>query len=285
MGSLADLAALRTAQASPSQTLDFVKDALLAVTPPGGGGYSSTWSRNGVPANGGTPGATSAACDRTTTGALGQTNASAGQLYAWIRRVCALLDPAAAGSNTDTVAKLVIADRLAHIGGMNGTLTTPQLTLGMGITRNTNGAGVLAALEIYTTVGTTGTTVTASYTNQAGTAGQTTQPIVFGGTGYRTASRFLPLSLTAGDTGVRDVASATVLASTGTAGNFGVTIYRPLLTLPLVSGAAFPLDGDPVKHPGLPVILDNACLFAILYGSTGVQSAVGFSAEIEMFEA
>jgi hypothetical protein len=72
-------------------------------------------------------------------------------------------------------------------------------------------------LEIYTLIGTTATTVTCSYTNQAGTSGRTTPAMTFGGTG---------LPLQQGDTGVRSVQSVTVLATTGTAGAFGVVLAK-----------------------------------------------------------
>jgi hypothetical protein len=89
--------------------------------------------------------------------------------------------------------------------------------------------GVFVALEIHTAVGTTATTVTARYTNQAGTGSRVTKAVVFGGTSEREAGRFIILPLADGDTGVKSVEGVTVLATTGTAGAFGVVLFRPLM--------------------------------------------------------
>lgn len=120
-------------------------------------------------------------------------------------------------------------DRLSHQGGLNATLTTAQTTNlpTAALPRHTSGEGVHAFLQIYTQLGTTATTFTVSYTNQAGTAGRTSQPAIIGGTGYREVGRLLPINLADGDTGIRSVESVTLLASTVTAGNFGVVLMRP----------------------------------------------------------
>lgn len=139
-----------------------------------------------------------------------------------------------AGASSSTGANyahaLLLCDRLSHQGGLSGTTTTAQTTNlpTAALTRYTTGEGVFIGIEIYSSVGTTGTTITASYTNQAGTSGRTTREAVFGGTGYTNAGRVLILSLQDGDTGVQSVESVTIAASTGTAGNFGVTLFKPL---------------------------------------------------------
>lgn len=136
--------------------------------------------------------------------------------------------------STNAFSSLMFIDRLAHQGGLSGTVTTAQTTNlpTSALTRNTGGVGNQIGIEVYTAVGATATTLTCSYTNQAGTAGRTTKAIVFGGTGFNIASRFMTCPLQDGDTGVKSVESVTVLASTLTAGNFGVTIYKPLLIWP-----------------------------------------------------
>lgn len=123
-----------------------------------------------------------------------------------------------------------IVDRLSHTGGLDGTLTTAQTTNlpTAALTRFTSGEGVMIGLTIYTTIGTTATTVTASYTNQAGTSGRTTLANPFGGSSTNSSSRFVILSLQAGDTGARSVESVTLAGSTGTVGNFGVTLFKIL---------------------------------------------------------
>lgn len=282
----ADLAALKAALASPQQQLDFTKLGLVARSATRGCTQTSQWSRTGMPGAGATPGAVAVQPTNTSVGALGQLDASAGSLYAAFRRFATQLSSAAA--KNDAIAKIILADRLSHVSGFNATLTTPQNTGGMGLTRSTTGEGVFAALEIYTALGATGTTATVSYTNQAGVAGQVSQPIVIGSTDANGVGRFLPISLAAGDTGVRDVASVTLAASTLTAGDFGVTLYRPLLSIPCVDSAAFPLNGDPVRACGgyLPVIPNGAALFLLVtHTMSGNAQSIGLIAEIALMES
>ncbi len=101
----------------------------------------------------------------------------------------------------------LLCDRLSHQGGLSAVTTGAQTTNlpTAALTRYTDGEGVMLGLTVYTQIGATGTTITASYTNQAGTAGQTTPAVVFGGTGFREAGRMILLPLASGDTGVRAV--------------------------------------------------------------------------------
>lgn len=174
---------------------------------------------------------------------------------------------------------LMLVDRLSHQGGLSGTTTTAQTTNlpTAALTRYTSGVGVFAALEIYTIIGTTATTVTASYTNTTPTAGQTSIATIFGGTGCREASSMVILPLQQGDIGVTSVESVTVLATTGTAGNFGVTLFKPLMMIPIQpSGSNITIYDPLLNHGGnLPEILDNACLQWIwLSGATGSSGAL-----------
>jgi len=128
---------------------------------------------------------------------------------------------------------VILADLLNISGGLNGTLATEQTDNlpTAALTRHTSGAGVMAGLVIFAAVGSTARTVTASYTNQAGTPGRVTPPFQIGATGHREAGRLIPFPLAAGDTGVRSVESVTLADTTGTAGNFGVCLFRPLSML------------------------------------------------------
>jgi hypothetical protein len=134
----------------------------------------------------------------------------------------------------------------------------------------------MIGLSIYAAVGTTATTVTASYTNQDNTSGRTTPAVVFGGTGFNAAGRMILLPLQEGDSGVRQVASVTIAASTGTAGNFGVVLFRPLLAICVSdSSAVAPIASliNGCSCGGAPTILNDACLF-LLNVSTGTSGVV-----------
>jgi hypothetical protein len=133
---------------------------------------------------------------------------------------------------------LFLNDYLVISGGLSGTSTDEQATTTAALTRYTSGVGVRAAVIIYTAVGTQIRTLTASYTNQAGTPGRTSA-IVVGGTGNREIGRVLPFRLEGADTGVRSVEHVTLDGTTGTLGNFGILLYRPLAMMCLnnVEGA------------------------------------------------
>lgn len=160
------------------------------------------------------------------------TAATAGALYGTPAGIATWIKSAiAAKFNWGT---LIVVDRLSHQGGLSATVTGAQTTNlpTAALTRYTSGVGVFAALEIYTAVGSTPTTFTASYTNVAGTSGRTSPTLAFGGTNDRLATTVIPIPLVSGDTGVKSVESVTLAASTLTAGAFGVTLFKPLFAIP-----------------------------------------------------
>jgi hypothetical protein len=210
-----------------------------------------------------------------TAGSMGQQNSSGVQRIAQV---------AAGLANWGMI---MLCDRLSHQGGLSGTSTVAQTTNlpTAALTRYTTGEGVWIALEIYTAVGATATTVSCSYTNQDGTAGRTSELTVFGGTGFNGVGRFIILPFQSGDTGARSVQSVTLTASTATAGNFGVTLFKPLLFLPTPSLGSQQLLFDSVQTLAtqMPVVENDACLFYVLSGGTtasGVmQNAIRFIEE------
>ena len=133
-----------------------------------------------------------------------------------------------------------IVDMLSIQGGLNGTVATAQTTNlpTAALPRYTDGAGVCIGIRVHTSVGSTATTLTCSYTNQAGTSGQTTPAVSFGGANKGQAGIFIVLPLADGDTGVRSVQSVTLAATTGTAGAFGVSLFKPLFMIPGTHGIA-----------------------------------------------
>lgn len=160
---------------------------------------------------------------------------------------------------------LVAIDLLNVSGGLSGIVTTEQTTNlpTAALTRHTGGDGVMIGLVVYTTFGTTATTVTVKYTNQAGTPNQVSTATSFGGTNFREVGRVIQIPLAAGDTGVRSVEGVTVTATTGTAGNFGVCLFKPLMQFALESTTGtMPIDA--VSSGGMVGSMaefdDDACL-------------------------
>jgi len=145
----------------------------------------------------------------------------------------------AVGSNTayaaavdlvgGTVGTVVLYDRLVEYGGLSGTTTTAQSVSAVTLpTRSGSGDGNELWLDIYTALGSTASaTVTASYTNQAGSSGKTAT-LVGGIPASIPANRCMRFALAAGDTGVQSVQSFTSTTSTLTAGSIGLTIRHPI---------------------------------------------------------
>jgi hypothetical protein len=262
--SVASLAALRAKLNSPSQLQVFIKNGLLAS----GTHWNSEWLQTGDPVAGSAPGA-AAIPDRTTTGAIGQINKGGSEQRAWLRRY------GDGGNGLGLQSMFALVDRIAHIGGLDGTLNTAQTVSFPSLTRYTSGVGVWAAIEVYTNIGATGTTATISYSNTVPTSGQTSPAIVVGGAGFQNQRTILPFGYASGDLGVTQVASVTLAASTGTAGNFGITLFKTLGVWGQNNTTPYPHRGTPTDLPGpMPVIQDGACLQLIHWGAGQATSIV-----------
>lgn len=219
------------------------------------GRWTSLWQYNkSLGGFGATPAAASTPTN-TTNGGFFQTNPGGGAqkwLVGW-------------GGMSSSIGTLTLYDRLGQMGGLDGTNTGAQ-TVNISASRYTSAAsaGNQIWIEIYTQIGASGTTITASYTNQAGTAGQVTKSTAIGNTGLREAQRGIPLALQDGDTGVQSIQSVTLNATTGTAGNFGVTMVRPLaMSATGIAGSGFISDFI-TSLPSMPEIKTNACLCAFV---------------------
>jgi hypothetical protein len=212
----------------------------------------SLWTYDGTPAGGATPGAVSIPT-RSTTGALPFLAATGGRDT---HLIGASITPTTAGV-------YLLYDRLMHVSGLSGTLTTAQTVQGThpgtpAITRNTGGAGNMAWYEIYTVIGTSGTNLTMSYTDQDGNAATST--INIGSTGFREVTRAQRVQLAAGDTGIRSIQSVQLTATTGTAGDFGMTLAQPLAWIPVGAAGTAGWRDYTTGLPGIPTIDPNACL-------------------------
>ena len=232
------------------------------------GRMASHWM---VPAPTATAPTTAVACTSATTGAIGQANTGSTSNFI-----------VAGNMNHRQGGLHILADRLSHQGGLSGTSAVAQTTNlpTAALTRYTTGAGVMMGLEIYTDIGNTAVLVSASYTNQAGTSGRTAPSVVWGGSGFNTAFRLALLPLAAGDSGVRAVASVTATASTGTVGNFGVTLFKPLLAIPTYPGV---VNFDAINNMlgGMPEITSDACLqwlyVPMVTSTVGTHSSLSFA--------
>lgn len=220
----------------------------------------SIWRYDGTYGNGAIP-TSAVATSKATTGAMPFTNAAAGK-EKW------MIQASAVSLNAGT---LIAYDRLLHCGGFSGTAITDQTVQGSpaspAITRNTGGVGNFAMYEVYTAIGATATTLTMTYTNQSGT-GSRTSTVNIGGTGFNTQGRAMIIPLANGDTGVQAVEKVKLTATTGTAGNYGITIGRPLAYISCgVAGVAGWRDFT-TGLPALPKIDNDACISFLWVPST-----------------
>jgi len=242
------------------------------------GQFHSLWRATGQPGQGAIP-AAAAVLNNTTVGAIGfaQQTAPSTSYLGLLEGLC---------SNAATTLEL--HDRLMHMGGLNGTLATAQ-TVNLDIDANLatsnladrKGAAdysdVTWWLEWYADTGATVVTATVNVTFNDGTSGNLAA-ISLAAT--RRASFMQPLNgfIQAADAGkfIRDVNTVTLSATTGAAGNFGVTAtrYRAANYQPLAN-ARFTADW---ANLGLPEIPNAACLMLVqLAGatSTGIVRATG----------
>lgn len=235
------------------------------------GGFSSLFRATGVPSQGSVP-AAAALCDKSTLGGLRYNNPTSG-LSSYIGWAIA----SAANANTE----LMFVDRLAHMGGLSGTVTTAQ-TAGVAVTdaalTSRKGAAdysdVQWFLEWYTATGSTAVTATVSYTNQNDVAGKTTTVSIPVSTA---AGRALPIIPLAGDW-IKSIQSVTLSATTGTAGSFGVTAIRFLTAIGCLA-ALGPIGAD-WALVGLPKVEDNACITLMVVCGTTSTGAIICNAKL-----
>lgn len=240
--------------------------------------FVSLWRATGQPGQGAIP-TTAAVCDNTLTGAIGftQQTGDAKSYLGILEAMC---------SNTGST--LEIHDRLMHMGGLSGTVTTAQ-TVNLDISANLSTSNLDARkgdanysdvqwwLEWYTATGGTAVTATVNVTYNDGTSANLTGVSL---AATRPTSHMIPLNnlIPAADSGkfIRDVNTVTLSATTGTAGSFGVTAtrYRAAVYAPVLN-ARFTADWAGL---GLPEIPNSACLFCVQQTaatSTGAVRATG----------
>lgn len=230
----------------------------------------SLWQSAGTPGAGAPP-STAAVCTKALTGAVSFTNQTgpATSYLGWMSVMAGL-----AGQGFE------IHDRLAHMGGLSGTVTTAQGALSLVTTDpgadrigDSNYSDVQWFLEIYTALGATGVNATVNVTYDDDSTGNLAA-IALGVTPR--AGRLYPCVSASAGKFIKAVNSVTLSATTGTAGNFGITATRcrtvtptSVLNLPTV------LDWAAL---GLPEVYNDACLQVIVpctTTSTGTMRAFG----------
>lgn len=136
------------------------------------------------------------------------------------------------------LGQFLIFDRLSHMGGLVGNVITEQtvnLTIADAATQGrclADGSGVLWGLQVYTALGATATTATVTYTNENNTTGRITTVTI---PATMRVDSFWPILPNDDDKRIKSIQSIQLAASTGTAGNFGVTARARVAELPIDS--------------------------------------------------
>lgn len=261
--SLTSLDQLITAMGSSSaQTLYFNKNGKASQL---AGGYSSNWNGTGTPGAGDPPGAAEIPSSGTL-GSLGFINPGSG-LTGYFARVSVL--------SSVSGASMRLYDRIGHMGGLVGNSTAAQ-TVALSMTGTANNltarrgksdySEVQWYLEWYTDTGSTAVTATVSYTDANGVSGKTVGVAM---AATMRSGRMLVIEPVDG-VPIRSVESVQLSASTGTAGNFGVTAARLVVETPsALANTAFVHDWAAL---GLPIVPADACIAIMLISpiTTGV---------------
>lgn len=241
----------------------FLDKASLANS--AGGQFFSYWTSAGQPAAGVAP--TAAAVPTSATqGAMSFTNQTA-PATSYLAQATVMQSTSGGGFE--------IHDRLAHMGGLSGTVTTAQGALSLVTTAPSaerlgpvDYSEVQWWLEVYTALGATGVNATVSVTYGDDTTANLAA-IALGATPR--VGRMYPLIPAAGKR-IKSVNSVTLSATTGTAGNFGITATRPLAILSTY------VYNKPEIHDwaqlGLPVVANDACLMLLTQCSTTSTGSV-----------
>ena len=232
------------------------------------GQFHSLWRATGQPGQGAIP-AAAAVCSNALLGAIQFTQQT---------------DPATSylgiveSLNSNSAMTLELHDRLMHLGGLVGNVATAQ-TVGIDLDANlatsnldarkgdANYSDVQWWLEWYSDTGATVVTATVGVTYNDGTTGNLTGVSL---AATRRASFMLPLNnlIPAAASGkyIRGINTVTLSATTGSAGNFGVTAtrYRAANFMP-IANARFTSDWAAL---GLPEIPNSSCLQLLVLCST-----------------
>jgi len=164
--------------------------------------------------------------------------------------------------------QVMLFDMLVAMSGLSGTLLTPQGVSLPALPRyDTPDGGVEAYLEWYTITGTTARNLTVTGTALDGDPMTLDMPVA-GGPTVRQMTHIPPAP---GRPGWRTITQVQWDASTGTAGNFGITLLKPIRKVTVGPGIDSALD---FLRVGLAEFLPDACLSAGLLASGSASGVV-----------
>lgn len=219
------------------------------------------WSQGAIPAAAATP------TDATAGGILLPTfGSNTGRVYRFA--------PIGANSNT-----FMLYDRLAHMGGLSGTVVTPTTqTVNLNVTDALASGRCVANevewyVEIYTDIGTSAANLTVTYTDVNDVGSKTITLTGFSGASpLNRSGRTVQLVPTDGIQ-IKSIQSCVWSVSTGTAGSFGFTARKRLCSVGQIQANILSPSVDAISI-GLPSIKDTSCLEMLVVPSTTATGIV-----------
>lgn len=228
------------------------------------GNLFSLWRAGGTPGQGAIP-TTAEICTKELVGSIQFANqtAPAKSYYAW-----------QTVSTSNSATSIEIHDRLAHMGGLSGTVITAQGSLNLtGLSADrlgeSNYSDVQWWLEWYVNTGATAVTATVNVTYDDDSTGDLEGVSLASNS---RASRMYGLPPAVAGRYIKAVNSVTLSATTGTAGDFGITATRPRTMV--ASNTGNKLETYDWASLGLPEIANDSCLFMIMLCPTSFTGAV-----------
>lgn len=179
-------------------------------------------------------------------------------------------------TNTSGLNTALLADVLVAAGNISATVTTSQTVNTTALTRYTTGAGVQLIFEVTTALGAVAANLTTTYTNQAGTASQSTGAQAM--TTSAIAQRLQPgaivpfTPLATGDYGVQSVQSV-LFSGSMTSGAIALELYFPLTFVPGLSANVWAERDMAIQFSGLKELVQTGsntlgCLALYVFAST-----------------
>jgi len=249
---------------SPETVFFFKTPRILGVAAPTliAGRLASLWTYDGIPSSGATP-TVGEIPNFSTVGAIPFTPPTGLQQKFLV----------SLGGSSLVAGTFLLYDRLFHVGGLNANITTDQIVQGLtptpAITRNTSGVGNLVFYEIYSQIGTSQRTLTLFYTDQSGSRSES--QIQIGGTNFReqTRAQLIPVN------GIRSIEKVALNAGTTTAGNFGLTIAKPIAWIPCGTAGILGWRDFTTGLPGMPSLSGECLSLLFLPSSTTSPEVLG----------
>lgn len=249
------------------------------VTAAAAGLFASYWRASGYPGVGTLP-TTAAVCNTSTVGALSFT-----QQTGTNKSYLSILE----SSTSSAPYTVELHDRLMHMGGLSGIVTTAQ-TVGIDLASNLANSNIEERvgasdysdiqwwIESYVAAGATASNLTANVIYDDGSTGALNITAVASLPAGRLISLNALMQVSAAGRYIRGVSSIQLSASTGTAGNFGITAtrYRAANFSP-IANARFTSDW---AQTGLPEIPNDSCLFPVALAGVASASTIRATGKI-----